>query len=569
MAFLKKHKNLIIIFIIYTISKLFLLLDINGLYIDDWYVYGNNKEQLISIFGAIGNSANAFFHFYLLKLPYTVLVYKIITYVFAFCCGLMLYNILKTIKYLNEEQIFYITLLFLICPLIQTRNIIILTAGRFFVLNFLLAFYLLTVYLIKKQSLILKTVIMLLFFVSFYFNSLLVFYAIPLFYMLYFSVLKNPGQSIINYVKSFFCQYWGFISLPIVFWIIKKIFFIQSGPFGQYNQVAFNIWFILSWPCVFITSFFEPISNAITSGMNWWYFLIFIPAVVIIITREFQFKDKPHNRLQGYLFIGLGILFFILGAFPYLAVGKLPITYDYDGRWQALLPLGFSFMLYFSITLMQISKRMYVLSLCILWFLISTFVIENLYNGYRYNLDWFYQVAMEEHFKKIDAIEKNTTFLIEVNLPDKLFFNRFILHYEHCGRLKKIFGDETRYMVGNAFKTEKDLIHKIERTYRLPFSNATEWRGYHKPVLLSVSLNHEFAVTNAVMVKLFYYNWVDQKKFRELASKLIKVKVVKSLPCQPRNRTINWIAWFVEQLKKIIAFTTRKEYTGTEDLYFN
>jgi len=147
-------------------------------------------------------------------------------------------------------------------------------------------------------------------------------------------------------------------------------------------------------------------------------------------------------------FLYFGVLFFILGVLAYTAVGKLPNIYGFDSRHQLLVPLGFSFIVYFTtiIVLEKISKSEYIQNV-ILFTIIIAFISQNIYSGYRYKLDWIYQVAIQEQIKELSTIKDNTTFIVNIDLDNKLANERKINFYEHNQRLKKIFGNDSRLMI--------------------------------------------------------------------------------------------------------------------------
>ena len=143
--------------------------------------------------------------------------------------------------------------------------------------------------------------------------------------------------------------------------------------------------------------------------------------------------------------ISFGLIIFILGALPYLAVHKVPDIYDWNSRFQLLLPLGFSFILYYSIQIMSylfnIKKSLQYFFLTLFIFL---FIINHLKDSIYYNIDWFYQVSIMHQFKNSKTIQKNNTFLVNVELNRKLAKRRTLRSYELNGMSRRVFGTDNK-----------------------------------------------------------------------------------------------------------------------------
>jgi len=210
----------------------------------------------------------------------------------------------------------------------------------------------------------------------------------------------------------------------------------------------------------FYTSFIEPINVSFTLLPYFWIIII----IYILVKNYTSFTEELVQNKNDGKFLLLGILFFILGVFAYVAIGKLPNIYNFDSRHQLLVPLGFSFLLYFSIKIiaskLDLSTRNshYIFSIFII-----AFLSQNIYSGYKYKVDEFYQFGIEEQMKLNTLIQNNSTFIVDVRLDDVLANHREISFYEHNGRLKKVFGTDNRLMVN---KLEDINTYKNYKSYK-------------------------------------------------------------------------------------------------------
>jgi len=118
-------------------------------------------------------------------------------------------------------------------------------------------------------------------------------------------------------------------------------------------------------------------------------------------------------------------------------VGKVP-SLNGSGGWasrhQLLLPLSFSFILYYSfniisdaLNLKQIARNIVLISFAAL------FVLFQVKEGVAYNVDYLYQQSIMENFKHSKVINENSTFIVKNNLRDRLAKYRRLRLYELNG----------------------------------------------------------------------------------------------------------------------------------------
>jgi len=521
MNILKNKKEYFILFILYSIANIFLLLNTNGIYWDDWTLINNSYKTIASQFCQASYGVGIIttnIHNTLLHIGNGIFIYRLLTFIFYFISTILLFQILKSIKELSKRDTFFITLIFMLAPLNSAKVALIDFFYGLCLMFFFLAFYLLYKNM-EKNNYILRIIILLLFFASFLTNSLLVFYAIPLMYIFYISYLEEDIDFFIK-VKLFLTHYLDFIILPILFFVIKVIYWKPTGLYSGYN--ALSLISLLKTPigilASFYTSFIEPINVSFTLLPYFWIIII----IYILVKNYTSFTEELVQNKNDGKFLLLGILFFILGVFAYVAIGKLPNIYNFDSRHQLLVPLGFSFLLYFSIKIiaskLDLSTRNshYIFSIFII-----AFLSQNIYSGYKYKVDEFYQFGIEEQMKLNTLIQNNSTFIVDVRLDDVLANHREISFYEHNGRLKKVFGTDNRLMVN---KLEDINTYKNYKSYKQ--YNFSSWQ-YSKPIYLRIEKNTN--ITNIYIFKMFYYQIFNKIKFKERARELVKIKELKDV----------------------------------------
>lgn len=441
MFILKSEKRVfIVLLLIYLISNSFFLLNYNGIYWDDWAFYNHSYETIDKLFqmhsGYVGTYFS-FIHYFLLEIG--IYSYRILTFFLIYISAVFIYKILKKIDFFSQEDLFFISVLFLLAPLYSAKiaiNVFAFTLGSAI---FFFSFYLLCKYL-DNMGCLKRILILFLFFTSFLINSILVFYAVVLMYMFY--KLYDKQSTFIGNTIKFICTKLDFIVLPIVFYIIKSVYFVPTGLYADYNIISlYNTINPTLYYLTFMDSFIEPIKLSVQNISS---FIVIVFILLIVLSNLFIRQNNQMNKKDVYLFI-LGFIIFFLGAFAYIAVNKLPANYNWSSRFQLLLPLGFSFILYYGI---QVISNLLNFKVIVKYFLflilIFSFMIYHLKEQYKHNIDWMYQQSIIENFRNTSFIENNSTFEVVINLDGKLAQQRTVNFYELNGLSKIAFGKDDK-----------------------------------------------------------------------------------------------------------------------------
>jgi len=518
MTFLLKYREYIIIFFTYLLANIFLLLNTNGIYWDDWTLINSSHEAINSQFsqatGVFIGTIITSLHEGLLSVGNGIFIYRILTFALYFLVIVFVFSLLKQVKELSRRDRFWIVLLFAVAPLNSAKIALIDFPFGLFLSIFFLAFYVLSIYL-KKKNQFLRFLILILFFISFVINSLLVYYALPLLYIFYIKY-KDTSDTFLNKIKFFIMENIDFIVLPILFFVVKLNYFKATGLYASYNSLGFAS--ILKAPVGILVSFYTSLVDPISQSFSLFYYFWIVPLFFIIFYKSKEAIEESEIENNNYMFLYLGIILYVLAVFPYAAVGKIPGLNGFDSRHQLLIPLGFTFIVYFIVKIISSKLQLkYYTREVILNFIIVAFVSQSIYSNYKYKLDWFYQVAMEEQMKESTLIRDHSTFSMDVKLHGMLANNRNISFYEHNGRLKKVFGEDSRLMLDKNKKLDSVVKYKKYKQY-----NFSSWR-YETPIDLRVI---KVAQPYSVYLKLLFYEFYDEEKFRLLAKNLIDVKEI-------------------------------------------
>jgi hypothetical protein len=184
-------------------------------------------------------------------------------------------------------------------------------------------------------------------------------------------------------------------------------------------------------------SFVEPIVDAFALPLP----IVLAAALAALAAYRFGPKESPppqHGR-DGW-FLVFGLLAFVAGVFPYLAVGKIPAAAEWDSRHQLLTPLGASFMLvYLARLLLALRQQNAVLAL-----VATLFVADNARVWADFQRDWYKQVAVMENLKAMPEVQQGKRFVFEDRARDLDANHRRYRDYEYTGLLQMAFGERTR-----------------------------------------------------------------------------------------------------------------------------
>ena len=506
------YKNYFYFTILYFIANILLLLNLQGVYWDDWTIYNQSFDSKAILFNDIQFGIKGTYSLYVNDLVNSIVVNRIFIFVSYFIMAILYYNILLTIKFITVKDAFWLTMFFMLIPVNHAKLLISIAPFSLPLLLFFIAFYLLSKYLTNKIILY-RILILVLFYMSFDTNSILVFYVIVLFYIFYqeFYFIWN-----IHNIKSFLVKYIDFVILPIIYFIIKMIYFRPTGIYEGYNMISLKG--ILLFPYFLMKSFYETLYL----GLNNTIFAL-VPFILIIFLLFCKNKtlDILYSRKLLSKLIYLGISFFIVAVFAYCLIGKLPGFFYTYSRFQILTPLSFSFIIYFSLLLfVKVFNIKKVIFLTIIWTLLLSFIIQNINYQLSYIKHYIYTEAIKENIKDNEIIKNNTTFIIDYKCLNNELDNIGFMDYELNGMMKEVFNDESRLMVNNN-KELHSLSNKITKRI-MKLKNMTNWVEM-KPIYVSITLDAHR--TNERYLILLFESYFNVNLFKSEVKKMIHIKI--------------------------------------------
>ena len=517
---IKKNYIYLIFFLTYFLSFGLSLLN-NGIYFDDWVLYGQSRHSILVMFTQAAGTAGyiiGYIHIFLLSLGHAIFFYRLLTFAFFFLAGIFLYRILDYIDEIDPKDRIFVILLFLLLPFNNARNTLICFGYSFCYFSFFAAFYVFSKY---RDNPLARLVSLVAFFFSFFTNTILCFYGIFLLFIVYKS--RKGLNSFWSVIRVILMHIDYFIA-PILFWIIKNLFFQPTGLYEGYNEITVPM--VLNYP-------YDKLIGLLWGNIQGLLNLSFIKAWHIIIMLLFALvffffpvkKLKSDTRRNDFMFLVLGILSMSIAVFPYAVIGKDPHFYDWGSRYQLLLPLGASFVLYYGLRILVthffLNKSIFLL-LMVLYVIIL--IITNINIQLDFLKDWYKQASILNNFNDNEIIKNNTTFMISDNTPEYNVNKRTYRFYEYTGLMKRAYGNEVRFVLEGEFQNIKSiekLTHCFTEEYNM---KDYKLRSFEYTIKINPGT---YSLTAKNCLKLIYYENFKNSKFNEQIKNIIKLEIVK------------------------------------------
>ncbi|MFZ9833985.1 MAG: hypothetical protein ACO3D5_07250, partial [Ilumatobacteraceae bacterium] len=259
--------------------------------------------------------------------------FRFLTFLFFFCAGICLYGISLKFGFLSLYQRRVVTLLFLVLPFNTSRVALIVfhysEAYFLFFLGWLL--------LVTFNSLRVKFVCLLIFFLSFQMHSMIFFYLLPIAHLFLNSKIRNIEDFFRWQIKNLV-----FLLLPFIYWILRFLYWPEKV---QYHNVSIG---------------------AIGDS------LVFLACAITTCLIIFWLLRKTDlNFRSSITMIYFGVLTLIIALYPYVLYGffksdsSLPLSYlstligrtSWYTRHQTLQPLPVSLFIVGTINLFEVRFR--------------------------------------------------------------------------------------------------------------------------------------------------------------------------------------------------------------------
>ena len=304
--------------ILYTLSYGIVLLFLRAYFWDDWYIFAStSRSDVASLFNSRGDwPIRVLIEWDVLRgRPEVFRVLMLVTY---FVSGWCLFHILKTLHFLRDDQIRFITLLFLVLPINSARVAMV----NFDYAYSLMLFYMAWLIYVTRKSLIFQLFALALVVLSFSATaSLMVFLVLPIAHNLYIKWL-DPNQSRIRAL------------LPTVAaLLVSPVYWFADRRFNPPKEV---------W----LQQYSLQFSGVLRA-------MLLVAICIMLILWYLKVWSLDLNEGNRYLLIMLGLVALVVGAIPYVVAGHLvdasewilnfvPRASEWSSRHQLLLGLGFA-----------------------------------------------------------------------------------------------------------------------------------------------------------------------------------------------------------------------------------
>lgn len=514
--FTYSKKPITLLIFLYTLSHGLILLN-RGVFWDDWTLFNVDKKIIKATFYENGLPWIGYFHSFMFSFDMSIILYRGIVYLAYLFSAVFLYGILKNIKEINNTERLLIAVIFAIFPVNSARIALIDVPYAISYFLFFFGFWLTTIYLVNK-NILLRILALTVFFISFSTNSLLVFYSILFLYIFY---VERQATSSRNLVIKKIISYSDYLFLPLIFWVIKNVFFKPFGLYKNYNQLTIES--IALAPAKSILSFYTSFIQVISRSITGWLVILTLAglmSVVLLFQKKVESTSDKKNNFRLLLF---GFFAFFIGVFPYAAVGHILQLNDWSSRHQLLVPLGASFIIVFGIKVIikKDPARNFAFAALIVLFLFS-----NIANYVALQKDWYKQLSLIQNFKMSKKIRNNTTFLFDDRTRSLNANGRSYRFYEYTGIMKAAFLDETRF--GKDYMARRPSLELNELR---PFLTGRYNIGGYIPKGEAYKVRLEpgnYNLNNDVnFIKLIFQENIDPNKFKENTKRIIKLRITK------------------------------------------
>jgi len=322
-------------------------------------------------------------------------------------------------------------------------------------------------------------------------------------------------------VEPLLSRYGFVLAMPFAAYIVRSTLLQPWGLYANYNEVGQG-GFSAAWQMVgdtAATSFTEPLLSAGAIGLA-----VAIPVFALLYLTRFRFVAPVHVSLFT---LGFGLTAFVLGVYPYLAVGKIPQAVGiegWDSRHQLLVPLGAALVLYSVIGLIgRIPHAGRIVALGLVSVVLGACIVTDVTMSLAYQADWYKQISLMKRISRTPVLRTENVFAFD----DKtLVYNanaRKYQFYEYTGMMYEVFGDAKR------FGTEAGLVPawgRLIEQYR-PYKQYHYWDTAppYRSASLTVKPGTQDVTDPRVVGKLLWLQLFAPKEFDRRVLNVVTLEV--------------------------------------------
>lgn len=522
----------------------FFLIFNNGLFVDDWAYYKHSLSVINEVYINLGYFPNwpPVVFWLVFKVPFFE---KILTMLCMYVIAILNYKILISSKFFKASEALFVTIFSIVFPYYIARFSNCLIHYTICTLLFYLGFYLVTKYLKSSGKKIYRISALVLFFISFSMNSVLVYYAAVLAYILYFELREKSINLGLIYRKLL--TYLDFILLPIVYFVIKTKYYQASGLYANgYNQIG------LLKPGELIKKLIEAYRESIlktisegflvvTSNSTWviLFFIFLVITLALFIRKKAEVKSilNPFSKnflIESLFILIIGWVLFCLAAVPYILVGKMTMSVDFESRHQVLLglPIGIIGFQLLKLISSFVGKYRSVFFISVSSIAISFFVAVSSAVYFKYLEDFVQQEFVEVLMPMNKLIRDNSAFFVTDNFHKfNHFFQRHYNYYEYTGISRQAFGNTKRLYIKDNVNGDKMTFEEVVATIQDYDKNLKSYKQHNFDEFL---LSNQVCNLNIValrdismknMINIVYNYYTNEGYFRSMANDYINLDV--------------------------------------------
>lgn len=453
-----------------------------ALFWDDWVVV---NDDTLGVYSDVGLPWVGPVYVALFALgPWT---FKVVAIVATIIVGCATYAISGRGLGLGHRERWLLSALVVVLPLCSTREIAILNLYSWSTALFFVAWYLLVRSSPSAPGRLRYVVGAVLLFASYTTGSLLPFTALPAAHLAYLAL--SDGTPFRRGAVAFLRRFWWLALAPVVFWVVKTIYFQPSGLYEDYNQIRLHadpiglaaIALTLGFGVVGLLLIYllaagyhhrEPrarllVRAALAGGTGVVALFLYATQIsrtptglliavglgacavvlgiglVVDVVRRIRGAEAATLATNVEALLAVGLLALALAMIPYLVVGKLPSFQSWETRHQLLMPLGFAV-----IVVATLRSALSWMASKAAWILALGFLLAATLGSISVSLalvaDWNKQMQVSGALAADSQVRDAQTVVFSDQCAGLNFDSRPHAFYEYTGWLWTAFGDRTR-----------------------------------------------------------------------------------------------------------------------------
>lgn len=485
-----------------------------GLYWDDWTLVGLSPAALMHGASEIGMPWLGYLSIALFAMPQPGLLSHILVFGAYLLSTLALHAVLCRLPGLSRMDALVAALTFALLPVNYARIALVDLSYGLSLLAFLGATWLLIRY-VEDGGRGRRLAALGLFACSFSTASLLVLYVVPL-----VAAALVARTSARVPLRSLVLRHPDFVALPVAFWVLKSALFTPGGVYEGYN--ALTLQGLAQVPRALLSVpdqvLFEPLYRAVTVAGLAGVAIGAMAAIWLLrrsrVAESDSFVSAPALALIGAVVLGLGV-------FPYLAVGRTPIIWDWSSRHQLLVPLGAGLLAAAAARGVKGAGRAgRAAGAVAVGLLLGMSAVADAGTLITYQADWFKQQALIEAARTLPEVRGARHIRVVNSATAFDALSRTYRFYEYNALFSEALGDTSRLTSEGA---NEPTLGTIDQFIARP--------GYHmdqyvpSPVDLELQVSSSGGVPGGLQIlRLVVLEALGSPSFDQEVSRLIEVR---------------------------------------------